>query len=75
MVYLPPVLTVYYDEILRPILTLQLDLVGQLGLTEGLAYVGFTAATGPQGGDRHAITSMAFEYLSALCHLQNSMFH
>jgi hypothetical protein len=66
VVYLAPVLTVYYDEIVQPVLTVRLDLATQLGLTNGLAYVGFTASTGSQGGDRHAITSMAFDYLSAL---------
>ena len=46
IVYSPGILQVYYDSLVSPIVTAQLNLATQLNLNNGSAYVGFTAATG-----------------------------
>ncbi len=44
--YVPGSLSVFIDDLTRPVLTVPVDLVGSLGLTGGNAWLGFTASTG-----------------------------
>jgi hypothetical protein len=64
--YTRPVLRVYYDQIKLPVLEMSYDIVGAMQLAGSLAWIGFTASTGPQGGVQHSILGMYYEYLSSL---------
>ncbi len=74
MTYNRPVLSVYYDTTVPPILQVTYDLVGTLELSDSQAWIGFTSSTGSAGGDLHAITSMYFEYVSDLAPGNSVMF-
>lgn len=56
--YVPGTLTIYLDDLSTPALTVAYGL-RQLGLDQGRAYVGFTAATG-SGHQNHDILSWTF---------------
>ncbi len=75
IVYQRPYLSVFYDQVNGALLNVSYDLVGSLQLQSALAYIGFTASTGRNGGDRHAIVAMSYEYMSNLapanCLVQN----
>eukprot|EP01116_Phalansterium_solitarium_P022936 TRINITY_DN777_c0_g1_i2.p1 TRINITY_DN777_c0_g1~~TRINITY_DN777_c0_g1_i2.p1 ORF type:complete len:994 (+),score=291.39 TRINITY_DN777_c0_g1_i2:167-3148(+) len=72
IVYYPPVsgskqpgvgyMTVNNEGSPRPE-TVVADLVSLIGSTDGTAYFGFTASTGPNGGQNHDLISWEYEYL------------
>ena len=65
LTYRNPFLCVYYDDTPLPVLNVSYD-ISQLELSTSLAFIGFTASTGPAGGDAHNIGSLNFEFLSVL---------
>ncbi len=58
--YIPPIIKIYLDSLDRnPVLSVTLDLAQSLQLSNGYAWVGFTAATG-SGYEKHYILSWKF---------------
>jgi hypothetical protein len=59
VVYVPGTLTIFLDDLTKPVLTVPVDLETTLSLDNGLAWVGFTAATGGRS-QAHDILSFSF---------------
>jgi CHRD domain/Bacterial lectin len=57
--YKPGTLTIFLDDLTKPVLTVPVDLGTKLRLDEGKAWVGFTAATGNRS-QAHDILSFSF---------------
>lgn len=57
--YTPGTLDVFIDNLVTPVLSVPLDLDGTLFLTDGTAFVGFTAGTGG-ASQRHEVASWSF---------------
>ncbi len=70
IVYAPPTLHIYLDSLTFPLLSVKVDIVDTLQLTDGMAWVGFTAATGA-ANQKHYIFSWEFYPLPYLT-TQNS---
>ena len=61
VVYKPGTLTVFLDDLTKPVLTVPVDLGTKLSLDNGQAWVGFTAATGRRAhAQAHDIHSFSF---------------
>lgn len=60
LVYVPGALSVYVDDLVVPTQQFPIDLGTDLGLSGGLAWVGFTAATGSTG-QLHEVLSWSFD--------------
>jgi hypothetical protein len=58
VVYKPGTLTIFLDDLTKPLLTVPVDLGAKLSLDNGQAWVGFTGATGkrPQAHDIHSFS-------------------
>jgi hypothetical protein len=59
VVYVPGTLTIFLDDLTKPVLTVPVDLETTLGLDNGETWVGFTAATGGRS-QAHDILSFSF---------------
>lgn len=59
-------LHVRFDNIGPVVISTEINLVTKLGLNDSLAWLGFTASTGPAGGDVHTIEALFYEYYSNL---------
>jgi hypothetical protein len=57
--YVPGALTIFLDDFTTPVLTVPVDLATTLGLSDGQAWVGFTAATGGRS-QVHDIRAFSF---------------
>jgi hypothetical protein len=57
--YQPGTLSIYLDNMTTPVLNVALDLADRIGLADGQAWVGFTAATGG-GWQTHDILNWQF---------------
>jgi hypothetical protein len=57
--YVPGTLTIFLDDLTKPVLTVPVDLRTKLRLDEGKAWIGFTAATGGRS-QAHDILSFSF---------------
>lgn len=54
--YVPDVLSVYLDDLAQPILTVPVEIETTLGLDEGRAWAGFTAATFSENSPKEILT-------------------
>jgi hypothetical protein len=59
VVYVPGTLTIFLDDLTRPVLSVPVDLGTTLSLDNGRAWIGFTAATGGRS-QAHNILSFSF---------------
>jgi hypothetical protein len=59
VVYKPGTLTIFLDDLTKPLLTVPVDLGARLSLNNGQAWVGFTGATGKRA-QAHDIHSFSF---------------
>ena len=59
VVYKPGTLTIFLDDLTKPVLTVPVDLGAKLSLDNGQAWVGFTGATGKRA-QAHDIHSFSF---------------
>src|SRR5918999_1502671 len=59
VVYVPGTLTIFLDDLTKPVLTVPVDLGSTLSLDNGQAWIGFTAATGGRS-QAHDILSFSF---------------